>query len=72
MLAEFPNDMNMLAYLGGELTNAAKYFSTFADISSDKLCEVNHSAQNNTMISDHGNIIGDWLLLRKLLTLRVN
>ena len=25
--------MKMLAYLGGELTNAAKYFSTFADIS---------------------------------------
>jgi len=33
---------------------------------------VNHSAQNKTMISDHGNIISDWLLLRKLLTLRVN
>ena len=41
--AEFPNDMKMLAYLGGELTNAAKYFSTFADISSDKLCDVSKS-----------------------------
>ena len=42
--AEFPNDMKMLAYLGGELTNAAKYFSTFADISSDKLCDVSKSS----------------------------
>ncbi|KAK2562469.1 hypothetical protein P5673_014130, partial [Acropora cervicornis] len=41
--AEFPNDMKMLAYLGGELTNAAKYFSTFADISSDKLSDVSKS-----------------------------
>ena len=41
--AEFPNDMKMLAYLGSELTNAAKYFSTFADISSDKLCDVSKS-----------------------------
>lgn len=40
--AEFPNDMKMLAYLRGELTNAAKYFSTFADISSDKLCDVSN------------------------------
>ena len=35
--------MKMLAYLGGELTNAAKYFSAFADISSDKLCDVSKS-----------------------------
>lgn len=41
--AEFPNDMKMLAFLGGELTNGAKYFSTFADISSDKLCDVSKS-----------------------------
>ena len=41
--AEIPNDMKMLAFLAGELTNSAKYVSTFADISSDKLCDVNKS-----------------------------
>ena len=32
-LEELPNDMKMLAMLGGELSNAAKYFSTFANVS---------------------------------------
>ena len=40
---EIPNDMKMLAFLAGELTNSAKYVSAFADISSDKLCDVNKS-----------------------------
>ena len=30
---ELPNDMKMLAMLGGELSNAATYFSTFANVS---------------------------------------
>ena len=33
-LTELPNDMKMLCFLGGELSNAAKYFTTFADVSS--------------------------------------
>lgn len=33
--SEYPNDMKMLSYLAGELTNGAKYFSTFADASTD-------------------------------------
>ena len=32
MLGELPNDMKMLCFLGGELSNAAHYFSTFADV----------------------------------------
>ena len=39
----FPNDMKMLAFLAGELPNSAKYFSTFADISTDELLDVNKS-----------------------------
>ena len=31
VFAELPNDMKMLAILGGELSNSAKYFSSFAD-----------------------------------------
>ena len=32
-LAELPNDMKILAFLAGELSNAATYFSTFANVS---------------------------------------
>ena len=32
-VGELPNDMKMLAFLGGELSNAATYFSTFANVS---------------------------------------
>ena len=31
-LSELPNDMKMLAFLGGELSNSATYFTTFADV----------------------------------------
>lgn len=34
-ISELPNDMKMLAFLAGELSNVAMYFSTFADVSSD-------------------------------------
>lgn len=38
--SELPNDMKMLAFLGGELSCSAKYFSTFASISTDDMCDV--------------------------------
>ena len=31
-LSELPNDMKMLAFLGGELSNSSYYFTTFADV----------------------------------------
>lgn len=31
--SEFPNDLNMLAFLAGELPVSAKFFSTFANVS---------------------------------------
>ena len=31
-LESLPNDMKMLAFLGGELTNSASYFCTFANV----------------------------------------
>ena len=33
-MTELPNDMKMFSYLGGELCNASKYFSTFGNIKS--------------------------------------
>ena len=32
---ELPNDMKMLAVLGGELSNSAKFFSSFANVSTN-------------------------------------
>ncbi|KXJ10774.1 hypothetical protein AC249_AIPGENE5510 [Exaiptasia diaphana] len=32
LISEFPNDMKMLCFLSGELSNSATYFSSFADI----------------------------------------
>ena len=38
---EFPNDMKMLAMLAGELSNAATYFSSFANVSQHDLTDLN-------------------------------
>ena len=38
--AELPNDMKMLAMLGGELPNSARFFSTFADVSKDNCTDL--------------------------------
>ena len=37
VFAELPNDMKMLAFLAGELTNSATYFSTFADVHNESM-----------------------------------
>ena len=34
-LCELPNDMKMLCFLAGELSNSAKYFTMFADVNTD-------------------------------------
>jgi hypothetical protein len=36
-ISELPNDMKMLDFLGGELSNAATYFSTFANVSTHSM-----------------------------------
>ena len=40
VFAELPNDMKMIAFLAGELTNSATYFSTFADVNTSNLVNV--------------------------------
>ena len=40
-LTEIPNDMKMLAFLGGELSNSAKYFSTFANVTQENSNDIN-------------------------------
>ena len=37
VFAELPNDMKMIAFPAGELTNSATYFSTFADVNTSNL-----------------------------------
>ena len=52
-VGELPNDMKMLCYLSGELTNTATYFSSFANVSQSssndfkKTFMVNGSANSN-------------------------
>jgi hypothetical protein len=39
-IGELPNDMKMVAYLSGELSNSAKFFSSFANVSTDNANDV--------------------------------
>ena len=42
-LAELQNDMKMLSILAGELSNSAKYFTTFANANSENYRDYNKS-----------------------------
>ena len=49
-LGELPNDMKMVAMLGGELPNSAHYFLSFADVNKDNASQINRtfgSTENN-------------------------
>ena len=50
-LGELPNDMKMLCFLAGELSNASRYFSTFANVSSKTSKDPTKSISNS---------VGDW------------
>ena len=36
-ISELPNDMKMICFLSGELSNSATYFSSFADVTKDNM-----------------------------------
>jgi predicted HNH restriction endonuclease len=46
VFAELPNDMKMLAFLAGELTNSATYFSTFAEADKESLTKIGTFGHN--------------------------
>ena len=46
-LCELPNDMKMLCFLAGELSNSSKYFTTFADVNTDDYRQYNKSYGND-------------------------
>ena len=52
---ELPNDMKMLAFLAGELTNSAKYFSSFADVTTS-----NGKSQTGTFGREENNMWKPW------------
>ncbi len=70
-ISELPNDMKMLAYLAGELSNSAKFFSTFADVSLEN-CKTPMAvlARRNPTLGTHGSIAKDWLWWKKLMQRR--
>ena len=43
LISELPNDMKMLSFLGGELSNSAKYFSSFGDVTLETAKKPNNS-----------------------------
>lgn len=53
--AELPNDMKMLAFLAGELSNSAKFFSSFATVSTDNCNKV-----DGTFGADTNNTWKPW------------
>ena len=54
-LGEIPNDMKMLCFLAGELSNAALYFSTFANV---------NSKNSNDITKKIGQGKDDWQLFQ--------
>ena len=46
VFAELPNDMKMLAFLAGELSNSATYFSTFAKVDKQSLTKIGSFGHN--------------------------
>lgn len=54
--AELPNDMKMLAMLGGELPNSARFFSTFADVSKDNCTDLKGTFLSHPSLSQGSTI----------------
>ena len=57
--AEFPNDMKFLYFLAGELSNKAKFFTTFANVSSDDMRDVTKSFGPQWKAWDYSKRIAD-------------
>lgn len=41
VFSELPNDMKMLCFIAGEVSNSATYFSTFANVNKDEIADTN-------------------------------
>lgn len=60
-ITELPNDMKMLAFISGELSNSAKYFSSFADVT-----EENGTNLNGTYGKESENTWHPWVYKDRL------
>jgi hypothetical protein len=54
-IGELPNDMKMIAFISGELSNSAKFFSSFADASTD-----DYDAMDGTFGKENKNTWKPW------------
>ena len=52
-VAELPNDMKMLCFLAGELSNCAHYFSTFANVNHSDCSNIKKKLPMSLMIGNH-------------------
>ena len=71
-ISQLPNDMKMLAFLGGELSNAATYFSTFANVSTHSMSALDGSFGSSGKEKwDPGSMRIGCQLLRRLSSLKL-
>ena len=64
-LCELPNDMKMLCFLGGELSNAATYFTTFANVHKDDCRDPKKTFGKEWKPFSYAKRISDGLKVRK-------
>ena len=64
-LCELPNDMKMLCFLGGELSNAATYFTTFANVCKDDSLNDKKSFGTNWMPFPYEKRVADSAKVQK-------
>lgn len=60
-ISELPNDMKMLAFLGGELSNSAKYYYSCADVSTNT-----HKDSSGTFGKEKGCTWKPWKYSKRL------
>ena len=63
-LKEIPNDMKMLAFLAGELSNASYYFSTFANVNQQNCNDFKKRIGNDWIPFDYEKRLKDYRLVQ--------
>ena len=64
-MAELTNDMKMLSFSAGELSNSAKYFTTFANVNSENYRDYNKSFGTDWQPFLHSKRVDDSIKVAK-------
>jgi hypothetical protein len=66
-----PSDMKWLSFMGGELNNAAYYFSPFGDVNNDNKMASNGSLGEDASCTWHPWVYNDRIKVADKVTLKV-